>query len=179
MNLARQFSNAFVLAAAIALVLGACGEADPQGTGPVTDDIVDDAGVDPDLDPANGLPLGAGPYAIATLVIEINHPDFDTVSYELACFGDTATLAGGNAPDVSAPAACTALADPLIEDYLVDGPPSDQMCTEIYGGPDTATLIGRVNDRPVELTVDRTNGCGIDAWDNMLADVLPPARGAL
>ncbi len=171
----------FVLLLALAMAATACGASDPEGTG-TSDNSVgsdgdgsDDSGVPPD----NGLPLGGGPYAIATLTVDVEHPDRDTISYELACFGDTATLIPDAIAGVSASAACTALAETEIENYLVDGPPSDQACTEIYGGPDTARLVGRVNDRPVDIVIDRANGCGISSWDVLLADILPPAVGAL
>ena len=166
---------------ALAMAASACAASDPEGTGigndPIGSDgaVGDDGGVPPD----NGLPLGGGPYAIATLTVAVEHPDRDSISYELACFGDTATLTPESIVGVSAPAACTALAEVEIENYLVDGPPSDQECTEIYGGPDTAHLVGRVNDRPVDIVVDRVNGCGISYWDVLLAEILPPAIGAL
>ena len=51
------------------------------------------------------------------------------------------------------------------------------MCTEIYGGPDVATITGDIDGAPVDTTVDRANGCGIDDWDTVLAGLLPPAVG--
>lgn len=132
---------------------------------------------EPSGDGVGEPPLGSGPYAVATLTIEVEHPDHDTISYELACFGDTATLVPEDTPGVDPVRACTALARTDVEDFLVDGPPSDQACTQQYGGPDTARITGRVNDRPVDIEIDRVDGCGIDSWDVLLADVLPPAVG--
>lgn len=66
----------------------------------------------------------------------------------------------------------------MVETFLVDGPPPDRACTQVYGGPDTARITGRVDDRPVDLVVDRADGCGIEAWDTVLGAVLPPPRSA-
>jgi hypothetical protein len=38
-------------------------------------------------------------------------------------------------------------------------------CTEIYGGPDVATITGSVDGEPVDATVTRSNGCEIARWD--------------
>ncbi|NNF55283.1 MAG: hypothetical protein HKN03_12695 [Acidimicrobiales bacterium] len=174
----QQLRNAvLVLFFALAMAATACGASDPDGAGPPDDDQSgsDDGGLPAD----DGNPLGGGSYAIATLTVVVEHPDRETISYELACFGDTATLTPDAITGVSGPPACTALARFEVENYLVDGPPSDQVCTEIYGGPDTAHLVGRVNDRPVDIVVDRTNGCGINSWDVLLAEILPPAAGVL
>ncbi len=66
-----------------------------------------------------------------------------------------------------------------VETYLAEGPPGHQQCTEQWGGPDTGRVVGQLNGRDIDIVVDRSNGCGIDVWDVLLADVLPVARGAL
>lgn len=43
--------------------------------------------------------------------------------------------------------------------------PKDQGCTEIYGGPQTATVRGRWRGEPVDARFSRTNGCEIARWD--------------
>lgn len=135
-------------------------------------DLSDSSGTD---STTPGDPLGAGRYPVATLDIIVAHPEADDVSYTISCLGDTATLVG-DAP-VNAEQACTAMADDDVRTRLVDGSPVDQMCTEIYGGPDVATIVGTLDDVPVNATVDRANGCGIDDWDRLLGDILPPAIG--
>lgn len=52
----------------------------------------------------------------------------------------------------------------------------DQACTEQYGGPQTATVTGIVDDYPVEIAFARTNGCEIGAW-NAAEDILGPSGG--
>lgn len=137
----------------VAAVVAACGDASSN----------DDA------------PIG-GPYPVADLSIVVEHPDRDTIEYRLTCLGDTATVTPEGV-DVDEQAACLALANADVVSRLVEGPPTNQVCTEEYGGPDVATISGTIDDQPVDTTVDRTNGCGISDWDDLLADLLPPAVG--
>ena len=55
--------------------------------------------------------------------------------------------------------------------------PPNSVCTEIYGGADVAQITGAIGDQTVDTTIDRTNGCGINDWDEVLGDILPPAIG--
>ncbi|WP_425428989.1 SSI family serine proteinase inhibitor [Streptomyces vietnamensis] len=54
--------------------------------------------------------------------------------------------------------------------------PSDQMCTEVYGGPALAHVTGVWQGREVDARFSRANGCEIDRWKN-LEPLLPLARG--
>jgi hypothetical protein len=120
-------------------------------------------------------PLGEGPYPVADLTVRVFHPERELV-YTVTCLGDTATVTG-EAPGVDERAACLALAEPEVVEWLVEGPPEGQVCTEVYGGPDTAEITGMIDDAAVVTRVTRDNGCGIDAWDRLLGDILPPALG--
>lgn len=115
-------------------------------------------------------PLGAGPYPIAHLII-----DFDDGStayqYEISCLGDTATVINDES-GVNDGAACLALAELSVQARLTT-PPTDQLCTSEYGGPETAHITGTINDVTVDTTIDRTDGCGISAWNNLLSAILP------
>ncbi len=51
--------------------------------------------------------------------------------------------------------------------------PRDRMCTEVWGGPQTARLTGTWRGQPVTTGFARTNGCEISRWDQ-LAGLLPP-----
>lgn len=119
-------------------------------------------------------PIGGGPYPVADLEVTVEHPDRETVSYRITCMGDAATITGDI--DLDELAACTALAIPEVQRRLMEGP-ADQICTEQYGGPDTATIRGTIDEAPIDTIVDRVNGCGISDWDDLLADILPPAVG--
>jgi hypothetical protein len=37
-------------------------------------------------------------------------------------------------------------------------------CTEIYGGPAVARVRGTIDGKPVDVRLDRTNGCEIARW---------------
>ena len=45
--------------------------------------------------------------------------------------------------------------------------PADQVCTEQYGGPETARITGTWGGEPVDLVVTRTNGCEISQWEGL------------
>jgi hypothetical protein len=156
-----------VLATAIAAV--ACGDDDDTVT---TDDpAVDDGG-----DPAGDDIVGGGPYPVADLTITYDHPDEGvSFTYRITCLGDTATVDGD--AEIDERNACLALAEPAVQTRLLEGPPADQVCTEIYGGPDVARVTGTIDDQPVDATIDRTNGCGISDWDDLLGAVLPDPIG--
>jgi hypothetical protein len=50
----------------------------------------------------------------------------------------------------------------------------DRMCTEIYGGPETATVDGTLDGIEVDYEINRTNGCGINDWERVFARLVPP-----
>jgi len=43
--------------------------------------------------------------------------------------------------------------------------PADTACTQIYGGPETATIKGKLNGEPVDAKFSRTDGCEIKRWE--------------
>jgi hypothetical protein len=47
--------------------------------------------------------------------------------------------------------------------------PADQACTQIYGGPETATVKGTLDGQPVDASFKRTNGCEISRWKTVQA----------
>lgn len=149
-------------------------------TADTTDDTTDDpAGAPADDGTGDGTPppLGGGPYPIATLEVTVTHPEADpALTYTISCLGDTATITPA-VDGLDERSACERLADPETKALLVDGPPDDRICTEIYGGPDEAEIRGTIDDQPVDTVITRNNGCGIDDWDNVLAGVLPAAIG--
>lgn len=52
--------------------------------------------------------------------------------------------------------------------YLLSSPLKDMMCTEIYGGPEVATIMGNYNGRKVNTKYSRTNGCTISRWQEAM-----------
>jgi hypothetical protein len=43
--------------------------------------------------------------------------------------------------------------------------PADSACTQIYGGPETATIKGTLNGEKVDAKFSRTDGCEIHRWE--------------
>lgn len=52
--------------------------------------------------------------------------------------------------------------------------PLDSVCTEIYGGPQKALVVGTVAGRRVWATFTRQNGCHIGRWNRVSPWLLPP-----
>ena len=69
---------------------------------------------------------------------------------------------GGTHP--SPEEACAAL-DAHPEAF--DPVPPEAVCTQIYGGDETATVTGVVRGREVDASFNRTNGCEIGRWEGL------------
>ena len=65
--------------------------------------------------------------------------------------------------DVSDDAVCRAVAEIDVEALEPASP--DTACTEIFGGPDTLSLEGRIEGNDVDVDLNRTNGCEIERFD--------------
>ncbi|HUH07043.1 MAG TPA: hypothetical protein VML96_04455 [Egibacteraceae bacterium] len=96
-------------------------------------------------------------------------PQDQELEYTLIC-GDQPEVQGDHGSRVADPAlACEALsasADRLI--LLTATPEPDEICTEIYGGDQQATITGTVEGQAIEAELSRVNGCRIADWDALL-----------
>jgi hypothetical protein len=63
--------------------------------------------------------------------------------------------------------ACGAAAGISAADIRPTG--DDVACTQIYGGPEEATIKGTIRGEKVDATFTRTNGCEIERWDRVKA----------
>lgn len=52
--------------------------------------------------------------------------------------------------------------------------PPNTVCTEIYGGPQRARIVGTVGGKRVWTTFSRSNGCEISRWARVSPWLLPP-----
>lgn len=131
----------------------ACGGGDDAATAPGDDTLAGSSPTSNDLVVEQDLGDGSPPTRW-TLVcagqVEGDHPEA-----EAAC----AHLAGLDAPFA-----------PL---------PADQVCTEQYGGPETARITGTWGGEPVDLVVTRTNGCEISQWEGLRPLLSEPVGVAL
>ena len=48
------------------------------------------------------------------------------------------------------------------------------VCTEIYGGPQVALIVGTVDGRRVWARVQRRDGCEVARWNRLTRWLLPP-----
>ena len=55
----------------------------------------------------------------------------------------------------------------------------ERACTQQYGGPEQAHVTGTLDGRPVDVTLDRADGCGIAAYDALFTAFgrQPPLAG--
>lgn len=91
-------------------------------------------------------------------------PSTDGVTWTLRCRPARGTLPR---PGV----ACSRLAAGGWE--LFAPIPKRAVCTEIYGGPQVARVIGVVEGKRVWATFSRTNGCHISRWNRFSPWLLP------
>jgi hypothetical protein len=132
-------------------VLSACAEQPGEAGG--TDDVTG---------PAAG---GGTSQAEDDLVVEYDAGDGSPLeSWSLTCAG---TVSGSH-PD--AEAACAHLAG--LDDPFAPLP-ADIVCTEQYGGPQSAHVAGLWGGDPVDIELSRVDGCRISQWD-ALGPLLPP-----
>jgi hypothetical protein len=102
------------------------------------------------------------------LLVEIHRGGSSpTESYRLIC-GTTVT--GDHPAGAAACAHLFGLAHPFAPI------PADQMCSQIYGGPQTAHVTGRWRGTPVDLRLSRVDGCRVEQW-NSLGPLLPGPVG--
>lgn len=129
-----------LLVAATALLLAGCGTTGSGG----------DVTAAPSPDTAGATDL--------TVVVKGGRGE-DEQTFHLTC-----DPPGGDHPH---PAAACRMLDELDAPFAPV--PADAMCTEIYGGPQTARVTGTFRGEQVDAAFKRTNGCEIARWDKHLA----------
>ena len=101
------------------------------------------------------------------------------VAFGLAACGSSGSSSGaasthleitatGRAPKtVTCPGSelCARLAKTPASDFAPV--PGDVACTQIYGGPQKATVKGTLNGKPVDASFSRENGCQTARWDKL------------
>ncbi|MFK0008247.1 serine protease inhibitor [Paenarthrobacter sp. NPDC090520] len=79
-----------------------------------------------------------------------------------------------NLPDARA---ALAAVEQFGEEIFFPVPRLDRICTQLYGGPQTALVTGSFRGRPVNSYFSRTDGCEIARWKTM-APLLGTMGGA-
>ena len=88
----------------------------------------------------------------------------DRTIWSLRCNPPRGTLA-------RAGVACRRLAAASVR--LFAPPPRDVACTQIYGGPQMARVVGTIAGKRVWATFSRTDGCQISRWGGLSPWLLP------
>ncbi|MDQ0635553.1 hypothetical protein QFZ40_003462 [Arthrobacter pascens] len=86
---------------------------------------------------------------------------------------DGRPAAGSTLPD---PDAALAAVERFGEDIFFPKPGPPRLCTQQYGGPQTALVTGTFRGRTVAATFRRTDGCEIARW-NAMAPLLGGTAG--
>ena len=129
-----------------ALVLAACGSGSGGASGTATSPGAAERNLVVDYDPGDGTPVQR---------------------YTLFC-GDAAQ---GDHPEPAAACARVLRMDAPFEP-LAD----DRICTELYGGPQTARITGTWQGDEVDVRLSREDGCAIAQWD-ALVPLVPEIAG--
>jgi hypothetical protein len=82
----------------------------------------------------------------------------DPETYTLKC-----DPPGGDHPQPAEACKALAAAGPKVFEPVA----KDQVCTDLYGGPQTATVKGTYKGDAVDAEFSRTDGCEIDRWEQL------------
>lgn len=144
---------AVLLAGAVAL--SGCGSDEPPaGTAAVPSSPSGAGGSTTEPAPASGTEL--------TVTVRTGGEDAEQ-TWTLRCAPD-----GGDHPDPAG--ACAALATGGAT--ALDPVAGDTVCSQVFGGPQTAVVTGTRDGQQVDTTVQRSNGCEIARW-NRLVPLVP------
>ena len=115
----------------------------------------------------------AAPRPAVGLQISVDDGRGHRSSAHLTCRGSSAVASGY----LHARAAAACRQARRIAAFLASGPAAGRQCTEIYGGPDTARVRGRIGSVAVDRLFARVDGCAIADWASA-GDLLPRSRFA-
>ena len=108
------------------------------------------------VDPVTGSPGAVSASRSTSLTIALKKaPKSKPITWTLTC-----DPAGGTAPHAAE--ACAQLTADAFAPVAADA-----TCTEIYGGPEQATVKGTFKGTPVDATFSRKNGCELDRWSKV------------
>lgn len=110
--------------------------------------------------PSTDTAGGAAGRATVALQMTVNRPD-PPLTARLTCRGRSAT-ARGYLRRRPVTACRTARRN---AGFLASRPSATQICTENYGGPETARIRGTIGARSIDRRFARRNGCEISDWD--------------
>ena len=93
------------------------------------------------------------------LIIVFRDGSNPPVTWRLTC-----NPPGGDHPDTEA--ACRVL--DRDGEWTLPPVPKNKMCTQVYGGPEQATITGSWRGKPVDSKLSLINGCEIARWSALI-----------
>ena len=124
---------------------------------------------------AHAARAGTAPAAVVALKFSVTDaPEATPRPATLTCLGTRANATGylRETPEEGCQQARRLAA------FLLSAPAPGRVCTQIFGGPQTATVQGAINGRWIRRTLSRTNGCELADWDRMGLLLAPTAINA-
>lgn len=103
---------------------------------------------------------GGGGGQTVNLTLTVSDGEGKNAKATLKC--DESTAEGTGFFESGADEACRNARD--LEKLLTTPPPQDRVCTQIYGGPQTARITGSFGAKDVAREISRSNGCDIAEW---------------
>jgi hypothetical protein len=111
------------------------------------------AGCGADAEREASTPAG-GSAATTRLAVEVTRARPERVTLALSC--------GGDKP-------CDPAAIERLRDALHTAEDPARVCSMQYGGPEEAHVTGTLEGKPVDVTLNRANGCGIAGYEALFA----------
>ena len=151
----------------VAVACAACGGEDgqatgaPTGTGSAPDSSVDHGSGDPELQVAAELEVTLRGIGDKSSGIGIPSRARCSKSIPARCTAAISCPPNDDLPDQQR--LCTWLAS-TGHAALLAAPPEREVCTQVYGGPETARVTGTFGDTDVDAEFSRQNGCAIARW---------------
>lgn len=131
----------------------------------------DDEGAGGERTPSEPPPGALPPTEEVRLELRVDDGEGQVMEATLVCAGGEVS-AGGYLDDARAASLCRSALQ--LDELLIEQPPEDQVCTQIFGGPQTARVTGTLAGEELDRRLSRENGCRIAEWDRLQrAGLLP------
>ncbi len=148
---------------AVLLVLGGCANSEEPVVVPGGPGTGDEAtSTTPGGSASGSSPSASQPKSVAPVpadvTITVDDGSGTTTTTKLTC-----EPTGGDHPKPDDACAALAAAWPSAFEPVA----KDLACTEIYGGPETASVSGTIDGKPVNAQFKRNNGCEIARWEQV------------
>lgn len=112
------------------------------------------AGCGADAERETPAPAGGSGAATTRLAVEVTRAQPEPMTFALSC--------GGDKP-------CDRAAIRRLRQALRNAEDPARVCTLQYAGPEEAHVKGTLEGRPVDVTLNRANGCGIAGYEALFA----------